>query len=159
MATVYGVNATKLYNTVPSVMIAPGDCNGEVRAIYDIYTLTADLAAADVIVMGTKIPKGARVIEAHIKWADLDAAGGTIDVGWQASVELESGSALVAADADGFFVDLDVATAGQAALSAATHNANPGYLKEFAAAVQPVITIDGDTDATSGSVSLVIFYV
>ncbi len=154
MATVYGVEATKAYNSNPVTKISKGEFNGRVQMLRDSYTFSADLASADIIKLGGKLPAGARVVDAFIKWADLDASGGTIDVGWAASVEGNE-----AADADGFFANLDVTSAGAARLSDSSHYANAGMLKEFSESVQVQAVIDGDTDATSGSIELVLYYV
>jgi hypothetical protein len=154
MATFYGVEATKAYNSDPKTMISKGEFNGRVQSLRDIYTLSADLASSDVIVMGGKLPAGARVLDVFIKWADLDASGGTIDVGWAISAEGN-----VAADDDGFFANLDVTSAGSARLSDSTHSANAGMMKEFDEAVAIQVKIDGDTDATSGSIEMFVLYV
>jgi len=154
MATVYGVEATKAYNSEPATKISQGKFAGQLHVIMDSYSLSADLASGDVIRMGGKIPAGAKILNVEVKFPDLDASGGTLDVGW-----LASSDAVEAADADGFMANLDVTSAGFAALASATHFANPGYLKEFAAECQAAITVDGDTDATSGTIYMNIWYV
>lgn len=152
MATKYGVNAT-LIAAVPPSRAGIGEQGGRVRVIYDSYTLTADLTGGtDSIAMGGKIPAGARILDVHIKCADLDGSGGTIDVGWEASSD-----AVEAADPDGFMTLVDVTSADVFKMS--DDDAAPvGLYKKFTAAVQPAIAITGDTDATSGSIQMAIYY-
>lgn len=154
MATVYGNNADKLLVDVPAQQLDAGDAGGRVRSIYDKYTLTADLASADVIKMGAKIPAGARVIECILKCADLDASGGTLDVGWEASAD-----AVESANTSGFYSNVDVATAADVFLASQNAASPAGIMKKFSSAVQPIITVDGDTDATTGDIELVILYI
>lgn len=159
MATVYGVEATKIHNTTPSGKADVGTLGGNVRLHYDKYTLTADLSANDIIVMNGLLPKGARVIDAFVKHADLDTTGGTIDFGWAASEELSGGSAVEAADDDGWIANADVATAADTIYASINQANAPGIGKKFSAAVQPQIKIEGDTDATSGDIETFIYYV
>ncbi len=149
MATLYGSNFTSMYQTVPASFIESNSQGGKLRVAYDSYAITADLASGDIIHM-VKVPKGARVYEVYLAFADLDGSGGTLDVGWAAN-----GSDAV--DADGFIVDLDVTSAGTATMSADLANA-AGFGKEFAAETTITITTDGDTDATSGTIKLAVFY-
>jgi hypothetical protein len=104
--------------------------------------------------MGGKLPKGARVLEVWVKSADLDASGGTVDVGW-----LASDDGVESASVNGFMDALDVATAADVFLMSANAAAPAGMFKKFGAAVQPVITTDGDTDATTGDIEMCIMYI
>lgn len=154
MATVYGENADKILVDDPSQRADVGSLGGRVRCLYDKYTFTADLSSGDVIVMGGKIPKGARVIDAMVKHADLDTSGGTIDFGWAASEV--SGEA---ADENGFLQAADVAT-GADVVKASDNQAGAAAIgKKFTQAVQPQIKIEGDTDVTSGDVESFIWYI
>lgn len=154
MATWYGVNADRIKVDVPSAKAKVGEAGGNVRLLYDKFTLTSDLSASDVIEMGAKIPKGALVIDAMVKAADLDASGGTIDFGWAASdVSGED------ADENGFLEAADVATAADVFHASLNQAAAAGIGKRFAQAVQPQIKIEGDTDATTGDVETFIWYV
>lgn len=155
MAVLYGVNATKLRVNNPPELSGVGEAGGRMRVIYDTYTLTADTTGGtDTLRMGCLIPKGARVMEVQVKSADLDGSGGTLDVGWEASADgVESASAA------GFLSNIDVASAADVFFMSDNAASPAGLHKQFAAAVQPVIAFDGDCDATSGSISIAIWYV
>lgn len=154
MASLYGVNATKLLVNNPPELSGKGESGGRMRVIYDTYTLTADTASADVLYMGALIPKGARVMEVMVKSADLDGSGGTLDVGWAASAD-----GVEAVSASGFLANIDVATAADVFMMSENAAAPAGLHKQFTASCQPIITFDGDCDATSGSISIAIWYV
>ncbi len=123
MATVYGVNATLISNTVPAGKAGVGEQGGNVKLIYDKYTFVADQTDGDLLYMGGLIPKGARVIDVMVKFGDMGAgSSGVIDIGWLASSD---------ADIIKMSDNLTGATAA-------------GMGKKFAAAVQPVITLTTD---------------
>jgi hypothetical protein len=156
MATKYGVNATKALGQetgVPS-LINQGDDLGQVHCLYDEYVLTGDLAAADVIKFGSKLPAGARIVDAILWATDLDVAGGTMDLGWAASETGQPGTAEVADD-DGLVADADVTAAyyARALIGVA------GLFKKFTAPVQIQAKVEGDTDATTGTIKCAVFYV
>lgn len=153
MATKYGVNATLISNTNPPASAGVGEQGGRVRVMYDKYSLTADLASTDVIKMGGLLPIGARVLEVMLKYADLDASGGTLDVGWQASADGVESQTL-----EGFISNADC-TSADVILASQNQAAPSGIFKKFAAPVQVVVTVDGDTDATSGDIELAVMYV
>ena len=102
-----------------------------------------------------KIPAGARVIDAIIKVADLDSnTDGTLDVGWAASSD-----AVEAADADGFFNELNVQSARSESISGGNSSV-PGHMKKFSSEVEvQIVPGAGVADATSGDIELVILYV
>ncbi len=156
MATTrYGTNATSILVTNPPAAIPSSDGGGRVRLIYDSYTFAADMADEDIILMGPKIPAGARVIDVMMKFTDLGANTGRLDVGWQASSD-----AVEAADLDGFMVAVDPGTAADIIkmsdnLTGATA---AGMGKKFASAVQTQIRVETDTDAASGTIELFIQY-
>lgn len=155
MAVKYGVNATKIAAS-PMQLAEQGECGGKLRVLFDQYTLTAALAQNDTIELGSKIPAGARVLDVVMNLsASLDAAAGTVDVGWKASDD-----AAEAADADGFMDAVD-ATAAATFIMSDDEGTRPGLYKKFTAAVQPVIkaTHAGGLDSTSGTISLAIYYV
>lgn len=152
MATFYGVNATKRENQTIKQLIGPGDVAGRVRVARDTFELSADLAAADTIRM-MELPEGARVLDAILFFDDLDAAGGTLDVGWEAGA-----GAVEAADADGFLSAVDVTSAGLTTMQD-DQPTRPGFDKLFSEAVQVAVTVLGDTDATSGTITLYLYYV
>lgn len=151
-ATVYGTQQTKRLNTVPAKLVSQGYDGGRLRVMSDSYTLTADLASGDVIRVG-RIPKGARVIDVRVIFPDLDASGGTLDIGW-----LAGAGGAEAIDADGFGADLDVTSAGVYSMFT-SQSTRPGMDKVFAEDVEVAITTDGDTDATSGTIRISVIYV
>jgi hypothetical protein len=153
MATLYGVQTTKRRNTQPAQRVDQGYDGGRVKVMSDKFTLSADLASGDFISMG-RLPKGARVIDVRMVFPDLDAAGGTLDVGWQAGA-----SAVEAADADGFLANVDVATAAGSVSMFEDQSTVPGMQKVFAEEVEVGITVDGDTDAAAGTIYLDVHYV
>lgn len=152
MATKYGVQATKRENQTIPQLEEQGHTKGQIYSAHDSYTLTADLAAADVIKM-MRLPEGARVVDARMVFTDLDGSGGTLDVGWQAGA-----SAAEAADADGFLAVVDVTSAGSVSMFE-DQSSRPGYNKTFTEEVQVTVATVGDTDATSGTIDLEIWYV
>jgi hypothetical protein len=152
MASKYGSAYTDKFQTVPSVAIAGNKYGGRVRACYDSYTLTADLSAADKIYMG-KLPKGARVLDVIVAFADLDASGGTIDVGYEYNA---TGESSLTDDPDAFLADVDVTSAGTVGMIEQANMVGFGYEIEGDADI--IVTIDGDTDATSGTIKLLVYY-
>ncbi len=74
MATLYGVQTTKRLNTNPAKLVDQGYDGGRVKVMSDSFALSADLAAADIIMVG-RLPKGARVIDVRVVFPDLDASG------------------------------------------------------------------------------------
>lgn len=152
MATKYGVQTTKRRSATPPSLVEQGYLGGRLKVVSDSYTLSADLASGDFISMG-KLPKGARVIDVRVVFPDLDASGGTLDIGWQAGA-----SGVEAADADGFGADVDVTSAGVYSMFT-SQSTRPGLEKVFAEEVEFGITTDGDTDATAGTIYMQVFYV
>lgn len=153
MAVLKGVNNT-LINSNPPQPAGVGEQHARVRIIYDKYTLLADaVGGTDSIAMGGLIPAGARILDVHVKCADLDASGGTLDIGWQASAD-----GVHVADPDGFMTVIDVATAADV-FKMSDDDASPvGMFKKFTSPVQPAIAFTGDTDATTGDIEICIYY-
>ena len=151
MANLLGVNATKILSSNPSDKAGIGEQGGRLRVIYDTYEVLADMAADDTIQMGGLIPAGARVIDVHLFYDALTA--GTLDVGWEAS-----SNGVEAASADGFVDGAAVTSQGHVSLQE-DHFAEAGMFKKFAAAVQPIVKVATDTEATSGTISLAIMYI
>lgn len=157
MATKYGTYSSDRLEDVPSNKVPPHAQGGRIRCAYDEYTFTADLSAADVIHMGI-IPKGARVVGYWMKADDLDGSGGTLDLGYAASAELDStGTAVEAADDDAFLANVDITSATTS--DHATQANMTGLGKLFNAEVAVQVKIEGDTDATTGTLKTCIFYV
>ena len=152
MTVFRGINATRLLTDKPRNMIPVGEQAGRIRVAYDKYTFTAVIDTTDSLLV-MKIPKGARVLDCIIKFADLGSTG-AFNIGWQASSD-----AVESADADGFFAAVDVNAAANV-LSARDDAASPaGILKEFSAEVQVVIVPSTITTATSGDIEIFIEYV
>lgn len=155
MATNYGSNATKLLNQTIKQIVGPGEVAGRKRVIYDEFALSADLSASDKIYMGALIPAGARVHNVYLVFPDLDSGStGSLDVGWLASAD-----AVEAASSTGFFSAVDVHTAAGGVDLFDDAPTASGLFKQFSAAVQCVINVQGDTNATSGTIKLAIEYV
>jgi len=136
----YGANYDRAYNDNGKYDI--GDNGGRVRVLHDTYTLPADLADDDTIVIG-KLPKGARVISAMMKSADLGGSG-TLNLGYQANED-------DAADEDGFIVAGD--HSGQASQ---TSGSGAGILKKFESETIVQVQADGVTSGATGVVLKVL---
>lgn len=150
MADLYGVNATKLRN-VPEEKIPTGEQSGKLRVAYDKYSLAAAISTDTINLM--LIPKGARIIDVVVKFADLSSGSGTLDVGWAASSD-----AVESADDDGFFNELAVGSAGCKSI-VDTNASIVGHLKKFDAECRLIITNGGTScDATSGDIEVTVLY-
>ncbi len=155
MASKYGVNYKAKFVTVPESKIHQGEQRGRVRLAYDKYDLSVDaatVATTDVIYM-QKIPAGARVIDAWLKFGDLGTTG-TCDIGWQAS---SAGGET--ADADGLFAAVDMKTAADALVGMNSVASPPAMFHLFTEEVQCVIVFSEATTATTGTIELGILYV
>ncbi len=159
MATYYSNQYQDAFVDVPSDKIRPGDQSGKLRFMFFDFTVPSVAPSnADFYLLG-KIPKGARVVEAVISFPDLGGSG-SVDLGWAASAELDSaGSAVEAADVDGFLANVDLDTAADTIKM--TDNApNPdGFLKKFSAECDLKMIIDDAWSATSGVVKGYLAYV
>lgn len=147
MATLYGVNAQKLIN-VPSEKIDPNAGYAKSRIMHDKYVASGALTSGDVINF-MKIPKGARVIEAIIKYSDLGTTG-TGKLGWAAGA-----TAAEAADDDGLMASLDFNTAADAILSSQNLAAPIAVGKEFSEEVQVQLTLTANTTA-GGTIEVIL---
>lgn len=152
MASKYGLAYTDKFQTIPSVAIAANKYGSRVHSCFDSYTVTADLASGDKIYLG-KLPKGARVLDVIVAFADLDASGGTVDVGYEYNAVGESA---LTDDPDAFLADVDVTSAGTVGMIEQANMVGFGYEIEGDADI--IVTIDGDTDATSGAIKLLVVY-
>jgi len=78
-ATVKGVNRTKYDDAIGSNIVEPGQDGSVLQVQYDEYELSG-LSINDVIQLGNKLPKGARI---HQIIVTHDALGGstTLDIG------------------------------------------------------------------------------
>jgi hypothetical protein len=153
MPTFYGIQTTKRRNSNPTRLVEQGYDGGNLKILEDKFTLTADLATGDFISMG-RLPRGARVVDVRVAFDDLDVSGGTIDIGWRAGA-----TGAEALDDDGFGANVDVATAAAVYSMFTNQRTRPGYTKVFAEEVEVGVTIDGDTDATTGDIFMQVLYV
>lgn len=153
MAVKYGVNATKRANQAIPQLIPQGEEAGNMKIAYDEYTLSADLVGGTDTIRMMKLPKGARVLDVILKFDDLDGSGGTLDLGWEAGEE-----AVESASPAGFLSNVDVTSAGLVTMQDDQPSV-AGLFKKFEEEVQVTIAVDGDTDATSGSIKLAIYYI
>lgn len=159
MATKYTAEYQAAYVDSPPSNFPIGDVGGVVRSLYGEFDLAAAVDSGDVIKF-FKIPKGARVIGGYLFSDDL---GNTItaEVGWNASDALDSsGSAIEAADTDGFMnaVDLNAAAICVNVIGQ-TSAGRPGIGKKFTAEVDCVVVAEATGTATSGTIRLQILYV
>jgi hypothetical protein len=152
MASKYGLEYTNVTQDVPSEKAPINKWGGNVRCMYDTYALSADLASADKIYLG-KLKKGDRVLDVIIAFSDLDGSGGTLDVGYEYNAVGESA---LTDDPDAFLADVDVTSAGTVGMIEQANMAGFGYEIEGDADI--VVTVDGDTDATSGTIKLCVIY-
>lgn len=152
MATKYGVEATKRENSSIPSLAGQGSQGGNIKVFRDTYEIGADLASGDIIRMCV-IPNGARVLDVRVFFDDLDGSGGTLDIGWAA------GSAgAEAVDADGFGANVDVTSAGVYSMFTSQSTA-AGFDKLFADECVVTVTTDGDTDATTGTITVMVLAV
>lgn len=147
-ATLYGAEYTKT-RAVPQQLVTQGTDGGRIKHCFDSYALTADLAVNDVI-LGCRIPSGARVVDARLYYDALSA--GTVSVGWAAGA-----AAVEAADSTGLFANIAVTSAGVKSLFT-DNRTGTGFMKTFSEEVRTRIQTVVDTSATSGNIGLEVFY-
>lgn len=153
MTDFHGVNATKLLVNVPSDKAAVGERNGRKRYIYDSFTFDAIIDTTDRLLVGAKIPAGARVTDVKLQHPDMGTTG-DFNIGW-----LASDDGVEVADADGFGAAVDVnAAAGSYSMFEDQPQAG-GMYKKFTREVQPLIVPSEITTATSGTIDIEIEYV
>lgn len=159
MATLYGNQYQEAYVDVPAGKIDSGDFNGMKQIIFVDFTVTAAPSNNDIIKLA-KLPKGARVLDAHLSFPDLGTAG-TLELGWAASPELDSdGVTVEAADADGFMASIDVNTAAAIVnMADVSGAAAPGFCKKFSGEVDVQLFVTAAWTATSGTIKGYIEYV
>ncbi len=149
MAEFKGVNKTYI-DSVPPVKVPKGESYGIKRVLYDEFTITEDMSG-DTVLMGSKIPAGARVHQATLYSPDMGTV--TADIGW-----LISDDGVEAADTDGFFDGVDIGAAADTFLMTEVLGTVPGIFKQFASPVQ-VQVLFNTTTGTSGTIKLAIEYV
>ncbi len=159
MATLYGNEYAAAFVTKPSTKVDVGGIKGAVMRMYFEYTITAAPSNADVIKMG-KIPLGARVYGAGLKFTDLGTAG-TLELGYAASATGAQGTA-EAADDNAFLASVDVNTAADFVTMDQQQEAGgalAGHLKKFTAEVDVEILVTAAWTVTTGTIKGYIDYV
>jgi hypothetical protein len=145
MGTVYGANATKALTPSGSDIIDQASGNAKLCVTYDSYEASA-LASASTIMMGSKLPVGARVIDVAIMADDMGSTV-TCDVG-------------DVADPDRYLDGVPVTTATES-WSLLSDTANLGEINGFGY----VITGDDDDQIMittagiwTGTIKMAVFY-
>jgi hypothetical protein len=159
MATLYGDQYAAAYVTKPSSKIGPGDVIGDVKRLYFEYTITAAPTAADVIKVA-KLPIGARVFGAGLKFTDLGTTG-VLELGWAASASGAQGTAETAS-ASGLLLTVDVNTAADFVTMDQQQEAGgslAGHLKKFTATVDVQILVTTAWTVTSGTIKGYVDYI
>lgn len=149
MANFYSSQYQSAYVDVPSQKLAPGEQVGRVRSLICEHTFAAELTTSDALYLG-KLPKGAKIVDAVLKTADLGTTG-VVDIGWDGGV-----NSLETADPNGIFAAVDVKTAAAVNRMAFV----PGLHHEMLDDVNILMVPSENTNAATGlSISLIISYV
>lgn len=154
MATLYGSQYQNAYVDKPSTKIRPGDYNGEVKHLFFSYPVTAAPSNGDVIKLG-RLPKGARILDAVLKFPDLGTAG-SLNLGFNGGT-----NGLETADPDALMAAVDVATAANTVSMAQQQEAGgalAGHLYELADEVDVQIDVATAWTAAAGTISGYILY-
>ena len=131
----------------------PGKVNAKLRIIVDEITLAADGAINDEILM-SKIPEGARIVDAYIRSDDLGAAG-ILDFGLKAHTN-KAGDA-VSEDQDSLVQQADAG--GQAVLKRALLGCVGIGLEIGVGGAQPFLKFTEASDAGVGdTIQAVVIY-
>ncbi len=149
MATFYGDQFQAAYNAKPSTKWSPGDFNSSLRRIYFEYTITTTTPIATEKIKVGKIPLGARVHGAGLKFTDLGSTG-ILELGFAADV-----GAVETADPDAFLSTVDVNAAADFVTMDQQQEAGgalAGHLKEFAAECDIEIYVTTAWTVTSGTI-------
>jgi len=148
MATVYGVNNTKKYITVPMDKVQAKDDGGKVRVAYDSYVFPAAAFASGDVINLMKLPKGAKVVDAVVKSPSLGTTG-IFNLGYLAN-------GVDVADTDAFVLQADAG--GQAVFKKMATEA--GSFKEFSVETTVALTSTEITSAATGlTIEVAVFYV
>lgn len=139
MATVYGVQATKVLTPTGANIVSPGYLGGRVRVMADYYEAAA-VAADSTIHMGQDLPIGAKILNVILAFDALGSA--TIAVGDSTS----TGRYLTATS---------VASAG--VVGAVEDDNVDGLLYEITSTTRSIILTTASA-AITGTVKLIVFY-
>ncbi len=139
-----------LINSVPSKQADVGEVVGKMKVLFDEFTCGQNVyAISDKILVGAKLPKGARVLEAQLVSPSLGTTG-IMQLGFLAN-------GVDAEDLDAFIVSAD---AGGQAVKALIPAGAAGLHKKFEAETQLVINFTEASDAANGDkISVAIHYV
>ncbi len=152
LTNLYGVNYKAQYVTLPPTTIHQGEAYGKERVMYEKFTLDADAADGDTVVMG-RLPAGAKVIGARVFGPDLGGTG-TLELGNSVSVD---GSATDAADTDSLIDAAD--SSGQAfdVVDSASSQRGPAIgLVRFTTPVNVTLRFVGVTASATGLIVYMI---
>lgn len=139
-----------LINSVPSKQADVGEVVGKMKVLFDEFTCGQNVyAISDKILVGAKLPKGARVLEAQLVSPSLGTTG-IMQLGFLAN-------GVDAEDLDAFIVSAD---AGGQAVKALIPAGAAGLHKKFEADTQCVINFTEASDSANGDkISVAIHYV
>jgi hypothetical protein len=157
--TVYnGVNYAKTQQQ-PIEQLDEGQYNSPTFHILDQFVLTADLAAADTILMGGPIPEGATLLDAILTTGALGGSC-TVSLGWQASPAQPAGSlAGQAADLTAFFNTVAVSSASVLHAHGSAQEGDFYTQTALQGQVQPILTcVAVSSGATGKSIMIDISY-
>lgn len=134
MATLNGINYA-LINSEPSQKVTEGQVTGRTKFWYDEITLSAEVAAADVILFGSSLPENARVIDAGLLSGALGAPGAV-------NCQVKFGTA---SDDDAFIAQSSVAAAVKLKMAS-----EAGFLAVQSSSVQPQVTVATASSGAAG---------
>ena len=138
MADKFSQEYKKAFVDRPYGKVEASKYNGRLRQIVATYDAVGEIATADDIFL-TKLPEGARVMDMRVVSPDWGTTG-ECNIGW-----LDNG--VDAADADGFFAELDCNTA---AVDAKMSGLLPGWNKKFGAPTDIVLKPTAVSTAMDG---------
>ena len=141
MATVYGVNRTKIRAMSPVNLLEPEQTGAKVKWVYDEY-VTAALAAGSIIEVCPNLPDEARIVDWII---DHDAL---------ADVSLRFGTS---ADDDEFMANVSCASAGKKNFTSNGISLSLGFEIESGDGQTLIITTAGPSAAT-GTIKVAVAY-
>lgn len=140
MAEFNGNNYGKIYSNVPSEAIGIGEFSGKVKMLFDSFTCEQNVYAInDIVKMGAKLPKGARVLEAVLVSPSLGTTG-IMQLGF-------ANNGVDVADPDAFIASAD---AGGADVKALMPAGAAGLGKKFEAETEIQIKFTEASDAANG---------
>lgn len=141
MASFNGINYAKTI-AKPAQKAAPGEINGRVKWLHEKYVCTQDVYAIGDLILGPKLPAGAKVIDALFVSEDLGTTG-VVDLGFAASEDLD-GTAITA-DPNGLISGADCTAAVRAEMAL-----EAGLFQDFGieTQVQAVFTTASDAADT-----------